>query len=129
LVDLSANKLICLLLLDDDQAKKMELPEDAFFRAFILEHRSTGKIHGCYRFKYADRRSWYSLVPINKAERQAAIDYLRTNIEKVIQVAAANLFGATCSLREFYPPDDDPLSTVQWLEEEGLITVEKLKVM
>lgn len=118
-------KLLCLIVLDDGIVQKM-MPgaPPAFCRAFIVQNRDTGLIYCKYRFKHADGRNWYRIVP--EEQNADTVEVLRRGFEITFKTATAMAGGDyENAFQCFYPPDDkgDPGKTIIWLEQKDLIEI------
>lgn len=129
--NLNEEKMLCLMVLDDSLAKRLsEKAGHAYWRAFILENRTTHRVYAQYRFRYEDdERSWFQIQPREQESLEVAIARLRCGLEDVIRTGLA-VFGVEASMIEnaihcYYPPDDqgDPLKTIVWLEEQDLVEI------
>ena len=128
----NAEKLHCLIVLDDDIASKLSArPGPAFFRAFIVEDRATGQMRMKFRFQYInpDERNWYLVT--TKLRGVEAIEFFQQGIE-VMQRTAALAMGHQLpkdAISSFYPPDDggDATATIIWLEMNDLIEIREVK--
>jgi hypothetical protein len=118
-------KLLALILVDDGRAKELSvLAGEAFFRAFIVEDRQSGRIRITFRFRYSDGHdSWFHVDP--KEQNAATFRELREAITAVVMMATEQM-GLSLSpldVKCFQPPDDggDWERTVQWLLENDLV--------
>jgi hypothetical protein len=118
-------KLLCLMTLDDAAVELST--ESPFFRAFIVEDRTTLHISANMRFRDDDHVRWYS-VKLKEEEQQK-----KSRAEKVARIQEGLEQVLTESLRHFangvpsqnerinchYPPDDegDWQKTADWLFE------------
>ncbi len=122
--DVDNEKLLCHLVVDDRLAPLLShLAGEAYFRAFIVEHRQTRKISMKFRFHYSNgERSWFEVTP---EEQSGAVEHLRAGMEQVLRDAAKlmNRELPSDAVVAFYPPDDggDGKLTVRWLQKQGLI--------
>lgn len=121
-------KLLSLIAIDDSLALRLS-PEasDAFFRAFVVEDRKTGKVECRYRMKYRNgQRNWYSFKLKEDVPKDAAVDKFEEAIKKMMSIAAG-VFDVpdTAVVKCFRPPDDagDPDATLQWLVDRDLVEV------
>jgi hypothetical protein len=122
----NAEKLRCLIVLDDDVAAKLsDRAGDAFCRAFIVEDRVTGAVKLKFRFRYSnpDERNWFSATTDKRGPE--AVEHFESGMRFVLDEAARRLgFGLPKdSVKSFYPPDDggDVGSVLIWLEMHDLI--------
>jgi hypothetical protein len=123
-------KLLALVVLDDARAARLNAKHgakhgEAFFRAFIVQHRRTGAVEMRFRFRYRDRDVWYKAGPASDAATTLA-EYL-DGIQHALR-EAAEWMGETLEpgdITPFYPPDDegDWERTIGWLQERDLIQV------
>jgi hypothetical protein len=125
---LNEEKLLCHIVLDDVYAQKLSCRAGtAFFRAFIVQNRSTGIISMKYRFRYRnpDERNWYVVEP--KQQGPNTMAKLRDSIAKVLSISATTQSGGgpPPPLYFFYPPDDDgdPAKTLLWMKQQDLIEI------
>jgi hypothetical protein len=129
--NLDTQKLLCLMLLDDELATVLsEKAGEAFWRAFIVEDRATGKIQARQRFRYVDHDSWahINLNPEQqKKSRAERLAFLQEGLERVQREAftllTKGLKPPENMVRSFFPPDDegDGTNTIKWLMEQDLI--------
>jgi hypothetical protein len=130
--DLSAQKLHCLIALNDALAPKLSNKAgDAFFRAFVVENRETGEVLLNQRFRYNDGDSWMR-VRLAK-DKQALglkekVEYLADGIEFVMRAAVETFAGGAQSPKDavtrFYPPNpDDSRATLDWLVAQDLVEI------
>jgi hypothetical protein len=135
--DLTTQKLLCLVVLDDKIGSVLSNKAgEAFFRAFIVEDRVTGHISMNMRYRYTDGDSWSRVVPDaekQKWSRAERVAYLQEGLEEILRTAL-NLFAGGASVpknavRCFYPPcpDGDPQLTLDYLLEQDLIYVAKVE--
>jgi hypothetical protein len=127
-------KLIVLMVLDDEVGKAVTLDTagEAFFRAFIVEDRTTQEISCNFRFRYAKGDSWYSIGPrphSSRAERVADLEegmrfVLRTALGKLVE-DVGGLEVPDNIITSYFPPDDegDGMKTIAWLIEKDLMRV------
>jgi len=116
-------KLLCFMVLSDSMAKELtDIAGEAFWRAFIVQNRKTGKITAKYRFKYNDgHRNWFEVAPSKNLSASDTVEYLRDGLETVLKMAL-DVFGVdpqkiARSIESFYPPDDggDLEKTLEWI--------------
>lgn len=127
-------KLLCHMLVNDKYAKILSpLAGGAFWRAFIVQDRVSGRVKAMFRFKYEDHSNWFEMNPSDQGETQAVIAKLRCSLEDVLMQAVKIMLGMECVPEDFiecfYPPDDggDPQKTIQWLLERDLIEVRSIE--
>ena len=137
--DLDKNKMRCFMVLDDSLGPRLSRnAAPAFWRAFILEDRTTHEIYAKMRFSYiSGEKTWFQLRPnqnlpqdqLDLTEDQI-VESLRCGLEDAIKLANS-LMGidpvtVEHAIKCFYPPDDqgDPVKTIIWLEEQNLIEIE-----
>jgi hypothetical protein len=99
--DLNKEKMLCLMELDDALAPRLSSTAgSAFWRAFILEDRTTHQVYAQFRFRYEDGvSSWFELQPKNKTSVEAAAGELRCGLEDVIKAGLA-IFGVEAAVVE-----------------------------
>lgn len=116
------------MALDDSYAARLSLDAgNAFWRAFIVQNRATGKIICKMRWNYKSKgRNWIHITP--GPEVKDPLLHLRRNLENVITTAMEKLghidpLEAASAVKSFYPPDDggDGMKTIAWLKEQDLI--------
>jgi hypothetical protein len=127
-------RLICLMVLDDEVGQlASDIAGEAFFRAFVVENRKTGRVHCKFRFRYDQEHgdSWYHLDPREedrgKSRAQMVSLYTET-VEMFLLLAIEKLFGRKPPkgiLTSHFPPDDegDGTRTLNWLVAEDLVQV------
>lgn len=124
-------KLRCLIVLDDGVAELLShRAGQAFFRAFIVEDRVTGKVRLKFRFRYKDpeQRNWFKATTDKRGDE--AVEHFRSGVDEVLRTATSMLTvpldanGVTA----FFPPDDggDVGSTLIWLEMRDLIEITEI---
>jgi len=120
-------KLLALMVLGDARAKELSsLAGEAFFRAFIVENRTTGAVSMNFRFRYRDGKdSWFQVTPKAGQPRADALQQLREGVAQMV-LQAAELMGVSLSPLDvecFQPPDDEGNweRTIQWLTDKDLI--------
>lgn len=128
-------KLLCLMVLDDEIAQKM-MPgaASAFWRGFIVQDRQTGTIFAKFRFRYKDHSNWAEIVP--PVQDENTMKDLRFKLELTVRLASdifSTANGVVIDIDKvivcFYPPDDggDPVKTVAWLEMRDLIKITRVE--
>lgn len=119
-------KLLCFLKVDDALGEAMTgVSGLAFWRAFIVEDRATGKVRALYRFRYPnEKRNWYEMTALEKSG-QEAMAYVKCALEDIINETTV-VYGLPFKVEAFYPPDDggDGNKTVIWLEQNDLIEIQ-----
>jgi len=120
-------KLLALMVLSDARAEELSrLAGEAFFRAFIVENRTTGAVSMNFRFRYRDGKdSWFQVPPKAGQPRAEALQQLREGVAQMV-LQAAELMGVSLSPLDvecFQPPDDEGNweRTIQWLTDKDLI--------
>jgi len=127
--DLSKEKMLCLMMIDDSIAHKLSSTAGpAFWRGFILEDRETHKVSGQFRFSYeGGEKTWFKVSPPHQTGPKEAAAELRCKLEDVLRLACRMMGGEMPEdgILCFYPPDDEgePLRTILWLEERDLVEV------
>lgn len=129
--DMSKEKLLCLMALDDSFAEQVtDRAGEAFWRAFIVENRKTGAITANHRFRYKNGDHWYTLTP-REQKGMATRDSLIESLRKVIGTALLQFTGFEGNrlIHCHYPPDDggDTEHTLRWLIEKDLVFVSKIE--
>ncbi len=119
-------KLLCLMVLNDDIVQRMLLPgaPPAYWRAFIVQNRSSGLIYCKFRFKQHDSRNWYQITPT--IQNDQTVQELRRKMEATFRLAVDIAGGdADKAIECFFPPDDngDYGKTLIWLEMQDLIEI------
>jgi hypothetical protein len=124
-------KLLAHIVLDDRYARILSPGAgDAFFRAFIVEDRTTHKITLKFRFTYRDgKRSWSQLTPTDQG--QDVVAKLRDGVVYMLESGAA-IKGTPLpkgAVKVFNPPDDhgDGSNTVKWLADQDLIEIRSVE--
>jgi hypothetical protein len=118
-------KLICLMAVDEGIGAALSRGNSPFFRAFIVEDRSTYHISANVRFRFDDHVSWYRIT-LKEDEQQR-----KCRAEKVAQIQEALERILAESLTHYadgvpppngwitchYPPDDQGhwQRTVDWM--------------
>lgn len=124
--DLGKEKILCLIVVDDEVSKTMRgqfIP--AYLRAFILQNRESGKIYATYRFKQADgSRKWVELYEDGKTA-----DGYREAIEAIFRFTMkASGYEGDEPVSCFYPPENlSPMESLKWMEKMDLIEVTKVE--
>jgi hypothetical protein len=132
--DINNQKLLVLMVLDDEVGKAVtrDTAGEAFFRAFIVEDRTTQEISCNFRFRYAKGDSWYSIGPRPHASRAERVADLEEGMRFVLRTALGSLIEAVADsevpdniIASYFPPDDegDGMNTVAWLMEKDLMRV------
>lgn len=125
-------KLLCLMVLNDDLADKLScIAGPAFFRAFIVQNRKTGKIIAKMRWNYITKgKSWTYLEPKEQGQPEQLSEHLRCSIQDILTTAASVIGNLSQKETEdaihcFYPPDDggDPGKVIIWLEQQDLVEI------
>lgn len=136
-VNLNTQKLHCLIVLHDDLGKVLSgKAGGAFFRAFVVEDRKTGKMLCNMRFRYTDGDGWMRLaLDANKNHlgMAAKIEYLAGGVEDVmrkgLRVFSAGAEPPREAVVRFYPPDpDDAEKTLAWLIDQDLVETKQVDV-
>jgi hypothetical protein len=118
-------RLICLMTLDDEVDVALSRTDSHFFRAFIVEDRTTHRISANMRFKTEDRVCWYRVKlkedGQQKKSRAEKVAHFQEGLEQVLAESLAHLANGapppkgwiTCH----YPPDDEGnwQKTADWL--------------
>lgn len=127
--EMDKEKLRCFITLDDNVALMLTKGRggEAYFRAFILENRSTGQIMMKFRHSYKDgTKNWYEGKAKDKVGEEA-VTFLREAIETMLTIAciAVGVELKPGNVQAYFPPDDggDFNKTVIWLEMQDLIEV------
>lgn len=122
----NTEKLLSHVVLNDLYATTLSSNAGpAFFRAFIVEERATGRIKMKYRFKYKDgNRNWFALT--HQKIGEDAIKDFEAGLKEMLIQACATLLGVPLpesAVKFFRPPDDegDGQRTIVWLIEQDLI--------
>jgi hypothetical protein len=123
-------KLLALIVLDDGVAARLsDRAGQAFFRAFIVQNRATGRILMRFRFRYTDHDAWFK---INPKEQGTARHHLRENITGMLLEGAKTMGNVISPLavEVFEPPDDegDFDATIRWLDARDLITITRVEL-
>jgi hypothetical protein len=118
-------KLICLMTLHDVNVV-LSRAESPFFRAFIVEDRTTHHISANMRFRYDDHVRWYS-VKLKEEEQQKSraekVARIQEGLEQVLAESFTHFANGVPPQKEritcHYPPDDegDWQTTADWLFE------------
>ena len=74
-------KLICLMTLGDGIGVALSRADSPFFRAFIVEDRTTHRISANMRFRYHDRVCWYR-IKLKEDEQQKNSAARRSRISR-----------------------------------------------
>lgn len=126
--DIDTEKLLCHMVLDDTFAPLVSSQAaPAFWRAFIVQNRTTGQIKAKIRWNYKVRgRSWTHMTP--GPTIKDPMNHCRRALENVLCQAmermGIDMATAAKAIESFYPPDDegDPMKTIAWLQERDLVT-------
>ena len=123
-------KLLCMMVLDDDVAAQLSREAGpAFWRGFIVQDRATGQIFAKFRYRYANgERNWYEIQPHQQNDQTMLT--LRCKLEDSLVGIAGHLhIDLSRAIKCFYPPDDegDPTRILSWLEERDLIEIKFAK--
>jgi hypothetical protein len=133
--NLSAHKLHCLIVLSDTVAEALsDRAGPAFFRAFVVEGRKTGRVLCNFRYRYIDGDSWYRHVisdnnELAKAPVRERVRYLADAMEGMLTMGLVAALAKTDTvpvgvITRHYPPDpEDGEKTLDWLIEQDLIEV------
>lgn len=129
--DLTKEKMRCLMVLDDVVAGKLSCTAGpAYWRAFIMEDRTTHLVHAEFRFKYdSGKRDWFRNQPKEQTSPDAVTEELRCGLEdmmkKGFEVFGVDAEAAENAIRCYYPPDDggDPAKTLIWLDQQDLVEI------
>jgi hypothetical protein len=121
-------KLLCFVLMDDGAAQRLNVNAGpAYWRAFIVQNRKTGKITAKFRYKYSNgTRNWYEITPKpeDQANPEALVARLVASFEDIYSIALSQ-FGVNPAdvMHAFYPPDDggDAAKTIDWMKQQDLI--------
>lgn len=129
--DLDKEKMLCFMALNDSLNTRLSsTAASAFWRAFILEDRTTHEIYAKMRWSYkSGKKCWYALKPSQNGNKAQAMEELRCGLESVLKLGMT-IYGIDAESVEtavecFYPPDDegDPMRTALWLEQWGFVEV------
>jgi hypothetical protein len=108
-------KLICLMTLGDGIGVALSRADSPFFRAFIVEDRTTHRISANMRFRYHDRVCWYRIkLKEDEQQKNSAAEKVAHIQEGLEQVLAESFTyfanGATPPkgwITCHYPPDEE----------------------
>jgi len=130
MINFEKDKLLCMLIMNDDLARDLGLPHDAFWVGFVLQERTSGLIYAAYRFKQSNgEKSWHSMKPNPEKQRtmeelvEGLIKAVMMLIEKVIPGSEVKMNEPVEAISAYYPPDDngDTEATLAWLFEHDLV--------
>jgi len=129
--DLAKEKMRCLMVLDDVVAGRLSCKAGpAYWRAFIMEDRTTHLVHAKFRFKYDNgKRDWCWKQPKVQTSPEAATEELRCVLEDIMKkgfgVFGIDKTAAENAIQCYYPPDDggDPMKTLIWLDQQNLVDI------
>lgn len=132
-IHIDKEKILCEVILDDNIGSLMHAHAgDTFWRAWVVQDRTTGDISAKFRFKFDDgKRDWWeiALSPQHQTMSTAArVAHLQEGLEKfirsrVVKAHPQHLEAPRDAVTTRYPPDDkgDPNATMRWLEAEDLV--------
>ncbi len=133
---MDTQKLHCLLMVNDRLSEKLsDRAGEAFFRAFVVEDRTTGEVLMNMRFRYKEGDSWMRMTlseDKSLLSLKEKIEYLADGMEKTQRTALTMMSGGSAPPKEavlrYYPPDPDSSEkTLDWLMERDLIFVAGLR--
>jgi hypothetical protein len=120
-------RLICLMTLDDQVDAEPSRSDSHFFRAFIVEDRTTRRISANMRFRYDDGICWYSVKlkddEQRKKSRAEKVAHIQEDLEQVLAESITHFANGTPPPKGWinchYPPDDEGnwQKTANWLFE------------
>jgi hypothetical protein len=133
--NLNTQILHCLVVLNDQLAPVMSSEAgNAFFRAFIVEDRKSGKILANMRLRYKYGDSWFRLkIGPDKQHlsREERIKYLAEGIAgvqgRLLEIVSGGVPPPKDAVICFYPPEpEDADKTFDWLIAQDLIEVKEV---
>lgn len=123
-----AEKLHVLIVTDDSESVVLlGAAVSAYFRAFIVQDRATGKVALKYRFKKLDgKRTWYVFVNENPDVEIAVNQFV--DIVREMLVDGAKTFAIPMQVEVYRVPEDirehaDSRKVMEWLLEKDLVTI------